>query len=54
MFNYNQFVRVTTAGFAALILSTLSIGAAIAPGQSPVTAAASYAMISGNGAQADV
>jgi hypothetical protein len=53
MFNYDRFIRVATATVGALILSTLSVGAAVVPGLSPATAAPAYAMAQ-DGTQANV
>jgi hypothetical protein len=53
MFNYDQFVRVATAAVGALILSSLSVGAAVGPGHSPATAAPAFAMVA-NGNPANV
>ncbi|MDQ4086506.1 MAG: hypothetical protein M3177_00595 [Pseudomonadota bacterium] len=53
MFNYDQFVRVATAAVGALILSAISVGAAVGPGHSAATAATVYAMAPA-GTQANV
>ncbi len=44
MFNYDRFVRVASATVGALILSTLSVAAAVGPAHNPATAAPVYAM----------
>ncbi len=48
MFNYDRFAKVATATVGALVLSTLSIGAAVGPAaaQSPAAGAAAQAQVS--------
>ena len=53
MFNYDQFVRVATAAVGAIILSALSVGAAVGPAHMPGTATPAYAMAL-SGTQANV
>ncbi len=45
MFNYDRFVRVAAAAVGALILSAVSVGAAVGPGYSPATGADAYATV---------
>ena len=45
MFNYDQFIRVATAAVGALILSAVSVGAAVGPAYSPATGTAAYATV---------
>jgi len=46
MFNYDRFAKVATATVGALVLSTLSIGAAIGPAAAQSRAPAAQAQVS--------
>ena len=45
MFTFDQFARVATAAVGALVLSTLSVAAAVGPGQTAATGATAYASV---------
>ena len=45
MFNLDQFARVATAAVGALVLSTLSVAAAVGPGQSAEPSRTAYAQL---------
>ena len=45
MFNLDQFARVATATVGALILSTLSVAAAVGPGQTAQPSQTAYAQV---------
>jgi len=51
MFKFDRLARVATAAVGALILSTLSVAAAVGPAQSPAAVASGYAQVH-NGNQA--
>ena len=45
MFSFDRFTRVATAAAGALVLSTLSIAAAVGPARSAETNPVSYAQV---------
>ena len=45
MFSFDQFVRVATAAVGALVLSTLSVAAAVGPGHTASSDMAAYAQV---------
>ena len=45
MFSFDRFARVATAAAGALVLSTLSIAAAVGPARSAETTPVSYAQV---------
>ena len=45
MFSFDQFTRVATAAVGALVLSTLSVAAAVGPGHTASTDATAYAQV---------
>jgi len=45
MFNFDKLARVATAAVGALVLSTLSVAAAVGPARSAETAPVSYAAV---------
>ncbi|HWT13815.1 MAG TPA: hypothetical protein VN231_13765 [Allosphingosinicella sp.] len=45
MFNFDKIARVATAAVGALVLSTLSVAAAVGPGQSAATGSTAYALV---------
>ena len=45
MFNFDQFARVATAAVGALVLSTLSVAAAVGPGHTASSDTAAYAQV---------
>ena len=45
MFSFDRFTRVATAAAGALVLSTLSIAAAVGPARSAETSPVSYAQV---------
>ena len=45
MFRFDQFARVATAALGALILSTLSVAAAVGPGHVAGAATTAYASV---------
>ena len=45
MFSFDQFARVATAAVGALVLSTLSVAAAVGPGHIASSDTAAYAQV---------